>query len=63
MKCKYCSKGAIYITNHQASDNDYSRSFIVGDTFVVKSYKEQVCTAEINVDIKFCPFCGEKIKP
>jgi len=64
--CKYClrekDKNLLkWKTSHQASENDYSLSFVVGDTFVTQAFKNDQCVSEINVDILFCPFCGRKI--
>ncbi len=60
-KCKYCKGLEKYITPHQASENDYSKTFIIGDTLIIQSFSKNTATAEINVDISFCPFCGNKI--
>ena len=60
-KCKYCKGSRKYITHHQASENDYSKAFIVRNTLIIQSFSQNIAIAEIDVDISFCPFCGSKI--
>ncbi len=59
--CDYCTKQKPYITPHQASDNDKSETIIIGDSLIARSWKNDIATAEINVDILYCPFCGSPI--
>jgi hypothetical protein len=59
--CKFCLGKENYITPHQASDDTHSISSICGSSLIVKSFKNDKCIYEINVDIKYCPFCGKTL--